>query len=137
MALRLGDEAPNFQAETTEGSIDFHEWIAESWAILFSHPADYTPVCTTELGYTAKLKPEFEKRGVKIIAISVDPLDDHHGWISDINETQNTTVNFPIIADPERAVARRPRPGSAAACAPPAVAPGPGWPFRPVRTARS
>ena len=105
MALRLGDEAPNFQAETTEGSIDFHEWTGESWAILFSHPADYTPVCTTELGYTAKLKPEFEKRGVKIIAISVDPLDDHHGWISDINETQNTTVNFPIIADPDRAVA--------------------------------
>ena len=105
MALRLGDEAPNFQAETTEGSIDFHEWIGESWAILFSHPADYTPVCTTELGYTAKLKPEFEKRGVKIIAISVDPLEDHHGWISDINETQNTTVNFPIIADPDRAVA--------------------------------
>ena len=105
MALRLGDEAPNFQAETTEGNIDFHEWIGDGWAILFSHPADYTPVCTTELGYTAKLKPEFEKRGVKIIAISVDPLDDHHGWISDINETQNTTVNFPIIADPDRAVA--------------------------------
>ena len=95
MALRLGDEAPNFQAETTEGNIDFHEWIGDGWAILFSHPADYTPVCTTELGYTAKLKPEFEKRGVKIIAISVDPLEDHHGWISDINETQNTTVNFP------------------------------------------
>ena len=105
MALRLGDEAPNFQAETTEGDIDFHEWIGDGWAILFSHPADYTPVCTTELGYTAKLKPEFEKRGVKIIAISVDPLEDHHGWISDINETQNTTVNFPIIADPDRAVA--------------------------------
>ena len=105
MALRQGAEAPNFQAETTQGSIDFHEWTGESWAILFSHPADYTPVCTTELGYTAKLKPEFEKRGVKIIAISVDPLDDHHGWISDINETQNTTVNFPIIADPDRAVA--------------------------------
>ena len=105
MALRLGDEAPNFQAETTEGNIDCHEWIGDCWAILFSHPADYTPVCTTELGYTAKLKPEFEKRGVKIIAISVDPLEDHHGWISDINETQNTTVNFPIIADPDRAVA--------------------------------
>ena len=105
MALRLGDEAPNFQAETTEGDIDFHEWIGDGWAILFSHPADYTPVCTTELGYTAKLKPEVEKRGVKIIAISVDPLEDHHGWISDINETQNTTVNFPIIADPDRAVA--------------------------------
>ena len=105
MALRLGDEAPNFQAETTEGDIDFHDWIGDGWAILFSHPADYTPVCTTELGYTAKLKPEFEKRGVKIIAISVDSLEDHRGWISDINETQNTTVNFPIIADPDRAVA--------------------------------
>ena len=105
MALRLGDEAPNFQAETTEGDIDFHDWIGDGWAILFSHPADYTPVCTTELGYTAKLKPEFEKRGVKIIAISVDSLEDHRGWINDINETQNTTVNFPIIADPDRAVA--------------------------------
>ena len=105
MALRLGDEAPNFQAETTEGDINFHDWIGDGWAILFSHPADYTPVCTTELGYTAKLKPEFEKRGVKIIAISVDSLEDHRGWINDINETQNTTVNFPIIADPDRAVA--------------------------------
>ena len=105
MALRLGDEAPDFTAETTEGTIRFHEWIGDGWAILFSHPADYTPVCTTELGYTAKLKPEFEKRGVKIIAISVDSLEDHRGWISDINETQNTTVNFPIIADPDRAVA--------------------------------
>ena len=105
MALRLGDEAPNFQAETTEGDIDFHDWIGDGWTILFSHPADYTPVCTTELGYTAKLKPEFEKRGVKIIAISVDSLEDHRGWINDINETQNTTVNFPIIADPDRAVA--------------------------------
>ena len=105
MALRLGDEAPDFTAETTEGTIRFHEWIGDGWAILFSHPADYTPVCTTELGYTAKLKPEFEKRGVKIIAISVDPLEDHHGWISDINETQNTTINYPLIADPERKVA--------------------------------
>ena len=105
MALRLGDEAPNFQAETTEGNIDFHEWIGDGWAILFSHPADYTPVCTTELGYTAKLQPEFQKRGVKTIAVSVDSLEDHHGWINDINETQNTTVNFPIIADPDRAVA--------------------------------
>jgi alkyl hydroperoxide reductase subunit AhpC len=105
MALRLGDEAPNFQAETTEGNIDFHEWIGNGWAILFSHPADYTPVCTTELGYTAKLQPEFQKRGVKTIAVSVDSLEDHHGWINDINETQNTTVNFPIIADPDRAVA--------------------------------
>ena len=81
MALRLGDEAPNFQAETTEGNIDFHEWIGDSWAVLFSHPADYTPVCTTELGYTAKLKPEFDKRGVKTIAVSVDPIEDHHGWV--------------------------------------------------------
>ena len=105
MALRLGDEAPNFQSETTEGKIDFHEWIGNSWAVLFSHPADYTPVCTTELGYTAKLKPEFDKRGVKTIAVSVDPIEDHHGWINDINETQNTTVNFPIIADPDRSVA--------------------------------
>ena len=105
MALRLGDEAPNFQSETTEGNIDFHEWIGDSWAVLFSHPADYTPVCTTELGYTAKLKPEFDKRGVKTIAGSVDPIEDHHGWVKDINETQNTTVNFPIIADPDRTVA--------------------------------
>ena len=105
MALRLGDEAPNFQSETTEGHIDFHEWIGDSWAVLFSHPADYTPVCTTELGYTAKLKPEFDKRGVKTIAVSVDPIEDHNGWINDINETQNTTVNFPIIADPNRSVA--------------------------------
>ena len=105
MALRLGDEAPNFQAETTEGNIDFHEWIGDSWAVLFSHPADYTPVCTTELGYTAKLKPEFDKRGVKPIAVSVDPIEDHHGWVKDINETQITTVNFPIIADPDRTVA--------------------------------
>ena len=105
MALRLGDEAPNFQAETTEGNIDFHEWIGDSWAGLFSHPADYTPVCTTELGYTAKLKPEFDKRGVKTIAVSVDPIEDHHGWVKDINETQHTTVNFPIIADPDRTVA--------------------------------
>jgi alkyl hydroperoxide reductase subunit AhpC len=105
MALRLGDEAPNFQSETTEGNIDFHEWIGDSWAVLFSHPADYTPVCTTELGYTAKLKPEFDKRGVKTIAVSVDPIEDHNGWINDINETQNTTVNFPIIADPNRSVA--------------------------------
>ena len=108
MALRLGDEAPNFQAETTEGDIDFHQWIGDNWAILFSHPADYTPVCTTELGYTAKLQPEFQKRGVKTIAVSVDSLEDHHGWINDINETQNTTVNFPIIADSDRAVATAP-----------------------------
>ncbi len=105
MALRLGDKAPNFTAETTEGKIDFHEWLGNSWGILFSHPADYTPVCTTELGKAAKLKPEFEKRNVKMIAISVDPLASHQGWTNDINETQHTTLNFPIIADPDKEVA--------------------------------
>ena len=105
MAIRLGDEAPNFTAETTEGPIDFHKWIGDSWAVLFSHPKDYTPVCTTELGTVAKLKDEFAGRGVKVAGLSVDPLDSHHGWINDINETQNTTVNFPVIADPERQVA--------------------------------
>jgi alkyl hydroperoxide reductase subunit AhpC len=103
--LRLGDTAPDFTAETTEGTINFHEWLGDSWGVLFSHPADYTPVCTTELGTTAKLKAEFDKRNVKVVALSVDPLDSHHGWIKDINETQNTTVNFPIIADPEKKVA--------------------------------
>ncbi|MFZ9854850.1 MAG: peroxiredoxin [Limisphaerales bacterium] len=105
MALRLGDIAPNFTAETTEGTIDFHQWLGDSWGILFSHPADYTPVCTTELGATAKLMAEFQKRNVKVAAVSVDPIEDHHGWIKDINETQSTTVNFPIIADPKRVVA--------------------------------
>lgn len=105
MSLRLGDEAPNFTAQTTQGEINFHEWLGNSWGVLFSHPADYTPVCTTELGATSKLQQEFEKRNVKAIAISVDALDSHHGWINDINETQNTTVNFPIIADPNREVA--------------------------------
>ena len=105
MSLRLGDEAPDFSAETTQGSIRFHEWLGTHWGILFSHPKDYTPVCTTELGYVSKIKPEFEKRKVKVIAISVDPLGDHVGWIQDINETQNTRVNYPIIADPERAIA--------------------------------
>ncbi len=105
MAVRLGDEAPDFTAETTEGTVKFHDWIGDGWCVLFSHPKDYTPVCTTELGYVAKIKPEFEKRGVKVIGLSVDPLDDHRGWINDINETQNTTVNFPMIADPERQVA--------------------------------
>ena len=105
MAVRLGDEAPDFTAETTEGTVNFHEWIGDGWCVLFSHPKDYTPVCTTELGYVAKIGPEFEKRGVKVIGLSVDPLDDHRGWIKDINETQNTTVNFPMIADPERKVA--------------------------------
>ena len=105
MAIRLGDEAPDFTAETTQGTISFHDWLGDGWGILFSHPADYTPVCTTELGMVAKLKDEFTRRNVKVIAVSVDPLDSHNGWISDINETQNTTVNYPIIADPDRQVA--------------------------------
>ncbi|HEY1113120.1 MAG TPA: peroxiredoxin [Chitinophagaceae bacterium] len=105
MSLRLGDTAPNFKAQTTMGEIDFHQWLGDSWGVLFSHPADYTPVCTTELGRTAQLKEEFDKRNVKAIAVSVDPLEDHKKWISDINETQHTEVNFPIIADPERQVA--------------------------------
>ena len=103
--LRLGDEAPNFTAQTTEGEINFHDYLGDSWGVLFSHPADYTPVCTTELGATAKLKSEFDKRNVKVMALSVDPMDDHKGWIQDINETQNTTVNFPLIADEDRKVA--------------------------------
>ena len=105
MAIRLGDIAPNFTAQTTEGTINFHEWLGDSWGLLFSHPADYTPVCTTELGRTAQLKSEFEKRNVKAIAVSVDGLESHKGWINDINETQNTSVNFPIIADEDRNVA--------------------------------
>ncbi|HZV33246.1 MAG TPA: peroxiredoxin [Verrucomicrobiae bacterium] len=105
MALRLGDEAPNFSAETTQGKIDFHQWLGNGWGILFSHPKDYTPVCTTELGAVAKMKSEFDKRNVKVVAISVDPLDSHMGWIGDINETQKTTMNYPIIADPQRKVA--------------------------------
>ncbi|MDF1517240.1 MAG: peroxiredoxin [Lutibacter sp.] len=103
--LRLGDTAPNFTAETTEGKIEFHNWLGVSWGILFSHPADFTPVCTTELGATAKLKNEFEKRNVKVVALSVDSLESHHEWIKDINETQKTEVNFPIIADPDQKVA--------------------------------
>lgn len=103
-SLQLGDTAPDFTAETTEGSIHFHEWIGNNWAILFSHPADFTPVCTTELGAASKLKPEFDKRKVKMIAISVDALTKHHEWIKDINETQHTSVNFPIIADPDKKV---------------------------------
>ncbi len=105
MSLRLGDLAPDFSAQTTEGTINFHEWLSNSWGVLFSHPADYTPVCTTELGRTAKLKSEFDKRGVKVLAVSVDPLESHISWVKDINETQNTTVNFPIIADSDRNVA--------------------------------
>jgi len=105
MSLRLGDTAPNFKAQTTAGEIDFYEYLGDSWGLLFSHPADYTPVCTTELGRTALLNDEFAKRNVKVLAVSVDPLDKHHGWVNDINETQNCTVNFPIIADEDRKVA--------------------------------
>lgn len=105
MALRLGDTAPNFKAQTSIGEVDFYEYLGNGWGILFSHPADYTPVCTTELGKTALLQEEFAKRNTKVLAVSVDPLDKHQGWIKDINETQNTTVNFPIIADPDRNVA--------------------------------
>ena len=101
---RLGDIAPNFTAQTTEGEINFHDWLGDSWGILFSHPADFTPVCTTELGTVANYKDKFEKRNVKVIALSVDGVDSHHEWISDINETQNTIVNFPIIADEDRKV---------------------------------
>lgn len=104
MSLRLGDVAPDFEQDSSQGRIKFHEWLGDSWGVLFSHPADYTPVCTTELGLTAKLKGEFEKRNVKAIALSVDDVESHKGWISDINETQNTTVNFPIIADGDRKV---------------------------------
>lgn len=103
--IRLGDEAPNFTAQTTEGEINFHEWLGDSWGVLFSHPADYTPVCTTELGAAAKYKAEFDKRNVKVLALSVDGLESHKNWIGDINETQNTTMNFPIIADEDRKVA--------------------------------
>lgn len=100
MSIRLGDTAPDFTADSSEGKINFYEWLGNSWAVLFSHPADFTPVCTTELGSAAKLKPEFDKRGVKVVALSVDPVDSHLKWIKDINETQHTEVNFPIIADP-------------------------------------
>lgn len=105
MAIKLGETAPNFAVKTTEGDIDFHEYLGDSWGILFSHPADFTPVCTTELGRVAKLKPEFDKRNVKVIAISVDPLDSHNEWIKDINDTQGVTMNYPIIADEHRTVA--------------------------------
>ena len=104
MTLRLGDIAPDFEQESSQGKIKFHDYLGDSWGILFSHPADYTPVCTTELGYTAKLKDEFEQRGVKAIALSVDDVESHKDWINDINETQNTTVNFPILADKDRKV---------------------------------
>ena len=105
MSLRLGDIVPNFKANTTEGEIDFYEYLGDGWGVLFSHPADYTPVCTTELGRTALLKEEFAKRNVKVLAVSVDPLDKHLGWRNDINETQNCSVDFPIIADSDKQVA--------------------------------
>jgi alkyl hydroperoxide reductase subunit AhpC len=104
MSLRLGDTAPDFVQESSEGTIRFHEWLGDSWGVLFSHPADFTPVCTTELGLTAKLKDEFAKRNVKVIALSVDPVESHKKWIDDINDTQKTKVNFPIIADGDRKV---------------------------------
>ena len=106
MSIRIGDEAPNFQANTTEGKIDFHEWIGNSWAILFSHPKDFTPVCTTELGYVAKLKPEFDKRNTKAIGLSIDPVSDHQRWIGDITETQGYAVNYPLIGDDELVIAK-------------------------------
>ena len=105
MALRLGDEAPNFTAETTEGTVTFHEWLGNGWGILFSHPKDFTPVCTTELGAVANITDDFTKRNVKVLAVSVDPLDSHKSWIHDINETQHCSVRYPIIADPDRTVA--------------------------------
>lgn len=104
MSLRLGDKAPNFRALTTIGEIDLYEYLGDSWGVLFSHPADYTPVCTTELGYTAKLKEEFARRNVKVLALSVDGIEQHRGWVNDINETQQCTVDFPIIADESREV---------------------------------
>ncbi|MFH1813609.1 MAG: peroxiredoxin [Pseudomonadota bacterium] len=104
MTIRLGDIAPDFEQASSAGTIRFHEWLGSSWGVLFSHPADFTPVCTTELGLTAKLKDEFDKRGVKAIALSVDPVESHTRWIADINDTQNTTVNFPILADGDRKV---------------------------------
>lgn len=104
MSLRLGDIAPDFEQDSSEGRIRLHEWLGDSWGVLFSHPADFTPVCTTELGFTAKLKDQFAQRGVKVLALSVDPVDSHLKWIDDINETQDTRVNFPIIADADRKV---------------------------------
>jgi alkyl hydroperoxide reductase subunit AhpC len=106
MGLQIGDTAPNFEAETTEGTINFHEWIGDSWAVLFSHPKDFTPVCTTELGYMAKIKPEFDRRNVKIIAVSVDPVDSHSEWASDIAETQGEAPNYPIIGDADFSVSK-------------------------------
>jgi len=105
MVLKLGDKAPNFKAQTTQGSIDFYEWMSNDWALLFSHPADFTPVCTTELGYVAKMKREFDRRGVKVIGLSVDTLTNHKKWLKDIEDTQQVTLNYPVIADPKREVA--------------------------------
>ena len=106
MALKIGDTAPDFEAETTEGPIRFHEWIGDSWAVLFSHPKDFTPVCTTELGYMAKIKPDFEKRGVKILGLSVDPVENHGKWAKDIEETQGTAPNYPMVGDPDLSVSK-------------------------------
>ena len=107
MALRIGDEAPDFTAETTAGSINFHEWIGDGWAVLFSHPKDFTPVCTTELGYAAKLKPELDKRNCKVIGLSVDSVEDHHAWSTDIEESQGHAVNYPLIGDTNLDIAKR------------------------------
>ena len=106
MALQLGDTAPDFQAQTTDGPISFHDWVGDSWVVLFSHPKDFTPVCTTELGYMAKIKPEFDQRGVKVIGLSVDPMENHEGWVKDIEETQGAAPNYPIIADADFAVSK-------------------------------
>ena len=106
MALQIGDTAPDFEAQTTEGPISFHDWIGDSWAVLFSHPKDFTPVCTTELGYMAKIKPQFDERGVKVIGLSVDPVDNHEGWVKDIEETQGTAPNYPIIGDSDFEVSK-------------------------------
>ncbi|MCG5076044.1 peroxiredoxin [Paraburkholderia tagetis] len=106
MTIRLGEDAPDFTAETTEGTINFHEWIGDHWAILFSHPKDFTPVCTTELGYMARLKPEFDKRNTRIIGLSVDPVSDHQKWVKDIEETQGSAVNYPLIGDADLNVAK-------------------------------
>src|SRR5690348_16370289 len=106
MSLRIGDTAPNFQADTTEGKIDFHQWIGDKWAVLFSHPKDFRPVCTTELGYMARIKPEYDERGVKIVGLSVDAIDSHSRWVNDIKETQGYAPNFPMIGDPDLRIAK-------------------------------